>query len=147
MLRALALRFERYINFRVVRDPSVSKMTRLGLPSDYFYHVPGLVLLVSENFHEPARRKFFAVQYDKSAMSGELSYPKALMFLFQVNRQFRHTLPGDNGSDDLKIVRAEDALEEEREIFDIREEHFDTGGEQRMAAPAVKERPAGRVEL
>lgn len=141
MFRALALRFERFFNFRVLRDPSVEKMQRLKLPSNFAYQVPGLLVLVLENFQDPARHNFYAVQFDKTKMGGELNYASALMFLLQINSRFRSTLPEDNGAADLEMVRADEVLREERKVFEIREELLSVDPHQHsVPAPGPKDR-------
>lgn len=101
-------------------------MRHLGLPAEMYDRdrVPGIVVLIMEEGLKPTRPKFSAVQFDsKTARGGELNYANAVSFLLQVNRRYRHTLPGDNGAEDPAVIRAEDVLKEEREIFEINGEH------------------------
>ena len=51
---------------------------------------------------------------------GELNYPNLVKFLYSINLQYRHTLPGTNMADEEDVLRMEEVMEVEGQRFDVR---------------------------
>ncbi|XP_046336458.2 uncharacterized protein LOC124118398 [Haliotis rufescens] len=123
MMKALSLRFQKYFNFGKIAQPSSAGLRGLGMER-FSKDIPTLLVLMAngENMESP---QFNAIPFDKKAM-GELNYPNILAFLFSVNREFRHLMPGENGSDRRETVEMDDIVKIESLRFDVKGLHHST---------------------
>ena len=69
-------------------DPSSEDLQAIGLEEAYI-DFPALMVLVTT--HE---NKMDALMFDTKKM-GDMTYPNVMRFFYQVNEQYRMTIPGD----------------------------------------------------
>ncbi|XP_013406928.1 uncharacterized protein LOC106171236 [Lingula anatina] len=123
LFKALAWRFEKYYNFGVMKNPEAEDLKALGV-SGYFLDTPCLLVLVADaqkhgkQLNEYENLQFSGVPYNKDTM-GEFNFPNLMKFLFAINYQFRHALPGDNHSDNKIVAEMLDIIEIEKKRFEI----------------------------
>ncbi len=79
---------------------------------------------------------------------GELNYPNLVKFLYSINIQYRHTLPGNNMAEDQDVLTMDDVMEVEGQRFDVRymEDLRNIKGSEIVSMKDEKQR-AGRNEL
>ncbi|XP_067677882.1 uncharacterized protein [Haliotis asinina] len=124
MMKALSLRFQKYFSFGRIVQPSASGLRGLGMEK-FYKDMPTLLVLMASGGESMESPQFNAIPFDKKAM-GEFNYPNILAFLFSVNREFRHLIPGDNGSDRRETVEMDDVVEIESLRFDVKGLHHST---------------------
>lgn len=112
--RALSLRFEQYFLFGLVTRPSARDIQRIGLGDNYI-SLPAIITIVTENGQPD---KISAIKYDMETY-GTMTYTKVMSYLFAVNAQFRHGLPGENKSNKKKVAEMSDVLKIEGERFEL----------------------------
>ncbi|XP_033637153.1 uncharacterized protein LOC117298037 isoform X1 [Asterias rubens] len=122
--KSIALHYNRYFHFGVVRNPTSVDLENLS----YDLAIPGLLALVSEDYGddvdtEEAWRendyKFQSIGFT-AERQGELNYPNLVRFLYSINIQFRHSLPGNNMADDKDVLTMDDVMEVEGQRFNVR---------------------------
>ena len=128
------MRFEKYFLFGRVVRPTQKELKALGL-GDKYISLPALYTIVTEDGHAD---KMNVIKYDVDSY-GDMSYTKVMMYLFAVNGQFRHSLPGENKSDSQKEAEMSDILKIEGERFEVfRNESKPKQTSKQNKAPAEK---------
>ncbi|XP_041358498.1 uncharacterized protein LOC121375237 [Gigantopelta aegis] len=117
VFKALAVRFHKYFHFGRMVRPNTGDLRQIGLDK-LFLDMPALLIMVTKSDSKTSQPEFNAISFNKKSM-GEMNYPNIMAFLFMVNRQFRHELPLENGSNDKSIVEMADILKIENQRFDI----------------------------
>lgn len=91
----------------------------MGISLDYdTFDMPAILVLVPQNPGMVESFSFNAVEYRIKTM-GMMNYPNVLQFLFAVNNQYRHWLPGDNMSNIKEMSEMEDIIEIESNRFQV----------------------------
>lgn len=114
LFKAIAQRFERYFRFGRMTRPSADDLRTLGLQSIYI-NPPALFVIVTRN---GKLDNFSAVEFDVNS-SGDMNYTSIMQFLFSINTQFRHELPGDNQSHNQREAEMGDIIRIEEKRFEI----------------------------
>ncbi|XP_078574279.1 uncharacterized protein LOC144860764 [Branchiostoma floridae x Branchiostoma japonicum] len=117
MLKAMANRYYAFFNFRTMINPSDKDLAIFGQPLKDF-DLPTIAVLVSKKKEMTDSMTFEAVLYDEDRM-GDVDYMNVVKFLFAVNKQYRHTLPGENMAGKRGIVEMRDLLEVEKKRFQV----------------------------
>lgn len=114
VFKAIAKRFEKYFAFGKVVKPTSKDLKSLGLDS-FYLKPPELFVLVTQNGKAD---KIDAIRFDKYRM-GEMNYTSVMEFLFAINGQFRHDLPGDNMASHKQEMEMSDVIQTEQKRFEI----------------------------
>ncbi|XP_066298124.1 uncharacterized protein [Branchiostoma lanceolatum] len=117
MLRAMANRYYAFFSFRTMINPSDKDLAIFGQPFKDF-ELPTIAVLVSKTKDKTDSMTFEAVLYNEDMM-GNVNYVNLVKFLFAVNKQYRHTLPGESMAGKRGIVEMRDLLEVEKKRFQV----------------------------
>ncbi|XP_061192664.1 uncharacterized protein LOC133200868 [Saccostrea echinata] len=121
LFKAVSYRFKRYFNAARVVKPTLDDYNALGM-EDSFFDTPLLFILLPDVKDKGTKKTqdlgFSAVMFETKRM-GDLNYPNILRFLFGVNNSYRHTLPGDNQSNDQEVSEMSDIVKIESKRFEM----------------------------
>jgi hypothetical protein len=117
----VSYRFKKYFNAALVVRPTLDDFEALGMEDSYF-ETPLMFVLLPEVKDKGTKTTkdmgFSAVMFDTKKL-GDLNYPNILQFLFGVNHSYRHTLPGDNQSNDQEVAEMSDIEKIESKRFEM----------------------------
>lgn len=114
VFKAIAKRFEKYFLFGRVMRPTSDDLHKLGI-ADMYLNPPELFIIVTENGRP---EKIDAIRFDTDRY-GKMNYTAIMQFLFAVNGQFRHELPGFNMADQQQEAEMTDVIAIEEKRFEI----------------------------
>lgn len=121
LFKAVSYRFKKYFNAARIVRPTLDDFEALGM-EDSFFETPLMFILLPEVNDKGTKATkdmgFSAVMFDTKKM-GDLNYPNILQFLFGVNNSYRHTLPGDNQSNDQEVAEMSDLGNIESKRFEM----------------------------
>lgn len=114
VFKSIAKRFEKYFAFGRVVRPTPRDLQSLGLAGVYI-NPPELFVIVTQ---KGKADKVDAIRFDKGH-TGAMNYTGILEFLFTINGQFRHDLPGDNMAQYQEEMEMTDIVKIEEKRFEI----------------------------
>ncbi|XP_078657082.1 uncharacterized protein LOC144903121 [Branchiostoma floridae x Branchiostoma belcheri] len=117
MFKAMVNRYYSFFNFRTMINPSDKDLAIFGQSLKDF-DLPTIAVLVSKTKEKKDSMTFEAVLYNEDLM-GDVNYVNLVKFLFAVNKQYRHTLPGENMAGRRGFVEMRDLLEVEKKRFQV----------------------------
>ncbi|XP_045159679.2 uncharacterized protein LOC123525053 [Mercenaria mercenaria] len=123
VFKAIAKRFEKYFLFGKVVRPTSEDLRKLGL-KDMYINPPELFVIITEN---GKAEKIDAIRFEVDKF-GKMNYTAIMQFLFAVNGNFRHELPGDNMAQHQQEAEMADIIKIEERRFEIlrdNEDHAD----------------------
>lgn len=119
LFKSVAARFQQYFNFGRFVWPTVEDYRQIGLGlADDTYVLPAILVLVPNEPKMMNDMAFSAIEYDPKVM-GRLFYPNVVHFLFTINHNYRHWLPGQDMSSVQSIVEMRDILDIESQRFEV----------------------------
>ncbi|KAH3829013.1 uncharacterized protein LOC127880805 [Dreissena polymorpha] len=133
-IRALAIRFEKYFTFVKVVKPTADDLKAIGLP-EAPRSLPELFIITTK---EKMINAFNAVRFDTDKF-GVSSYTNIMEFLFAINNQYRHELPGDNRGSSQQEAEMADVVAIETKRFDIIFPTMSTSGRSKSSSSEPKD--------
>ena len=110
----MSARFAKYFYFGKIVNPSEEDKKELGI-GEQELALPSLYVMVSV---DGTLQSINAVKFDESKY-GNMNYTNVVQFLFAINWQFRHLLPGKNLADSQQEAEMSDIVKIEEKRFDI----------------------------
>ncbi|WAR24534.1 hypothetical protein MAR_038203 [Mya arenaria] len=112
--KALAKRFAKYFTFTKLVRPSSKQLKGIGIEQDNL-DLPEMFVVITK---EGQTNELNAVRFDKQKL-GYFNYTNVMEFLFSVNNNYRHELPGDNLAHVRKHAEMIEIVNIEKKRFDI----------------------------
>ncbi|XP_060585058.1 uncharacterized protein LOC132741002 [Ruditapes philippinarum] len=114
VFKAIAKRFEKYFLFGRLVRPTSEDLHSLGLKGVYI-NPPELFVIVTKNGEAD---QIEAIRFEEEKF-GKMNYTSILQFLFVINGNFRHDLPGNNMAQNQQEAEMADVIQIEERRFEI----------------------------
>ena len=136
LFKAVSVRFEKYFNFGKIGKPTEAETKDLGI-ADSDVQIPSLYVMVSV---DGSIETISAIKFDESRF-GAMNYTNVMQFLFAINSQYRHFLPGNNFASRQQEAEMADILKIEEKRFDIRFPKASGNHSKKQVAETIKLTP------